>query len=110
MADYGPASIDVLHRQGDRVAVPFTFKTNGAATDVSDRTFRAQIFADKRDRELVTNCTVDMADAESGRVFVVLPAASSAELHGGYRWEFKDLTLERTVAAGRWNASSEGDA
>lgn len=91
--------LNLCFTRGDKVTLALTIKENGAVVSVAGRTFRCQMRADW-DGAVVTNFSIDMAQAASGIVTISLPAAGTSSLAGDYVWDFEDVTNGRTLFRG----------
>lgn len=104
-----PAAVDLTTRRGDTIG-PFLFDFGDI--DLSDRTFAAQVRANRdEDGDAVATWTIDDSAAASGRLTLELPDTECANLtttdgRGRYYWDLQwiktvdDATQTKTWVAG----------
>lgn len=78
--DGSPGALDFKIRRGDQIP---PVQLDWGTTDLSDRTWEAQVRADLDEGALVATMTVDVSEAGSGKIVVSLPASQSRLLVTG---------------------------
>jgi hypothetical protein len=77
-----PAPGDIICSQGEDCQTQLTFKSNGRADNLNGYQYLAQVRAHYPDTASLASFSVDLSQASSGRVNLVLPAALTSALVG----------------------------
>lgn len=102
-ADFRPAKLNLKHRRGDTVAVPFTINEAGDPADITGRTYRAQL---RRTASTTADVPfdVDVVDPDAGQLVIRLSSDVTIDLSGTYAWDLEQTNgdVVRTLVAGSW--------
>jgi hypothetical protein len=99
-----PAALDLNIYRGDDFAEYVTFRDeNGAAIDVSARSYVAQLRTQRgTEGELLATCNIDTTNAAQGTIVLNISASTTATLVGGV-WDLVEHVngTRRTLLTGR---------
>lgn len=100
-----PASQNLVITRGDTEVLVITINdSSNVPINVTGRTYRAQIRADKDNASIAASFACVVTNAAGGVVTCTLSAASSASLSAGtYYWDFEETTaggVVTTIIAG----------
>lgn len=106
-----PGVLNYEITRGDDFSSQITFQEGEplAPVDVSGRTYTAQLRRSENG-ELVEDFSIDMTDAATGIVLLVLSDTLTADLDGSYVWDMQQESpgdVIRTVLAGEFTVNRD---
>jgi hypothetical protein len=86
-----PADQDLIITRGDTETLVVNIATDGAAINITGRTYRAQIRSTQDSTTIKASFTCTVTDGANGQVTCVLSAADSADLTPGlHYWDLEE--------------------
>lgn len=101
--DLLPGKLNIKVSRGDTDGIPIDIHEDGVAADLTGRTYAAQLRRSPNSATAI-DVTVDMTDADTGRLVLRLDPDVTEDLTGDYQWDLEQTMggTVRTLLAGKW--------